>query len=483
MMLDIKTAYFLLGLFYIGLPASAYFYLSNRRTASINLWCLGGILNGLGLLAISFRPMMVGHFSTFFTFTLVNTFVVAGYSLRIQSLRIDMNKPIPNYMLIGFILLFTLIYQLSVSLTDTLAPRVLLGLSVVAVMLFELARTGQSYLKYFSLRRMGYLSFFYGLLGLTISIKVMLLLLGYESFDILRNSPINSVMTITAMLAVVYSNLGYVAVVLAKVEKAYEQSLIENIEMGNVLDKRNSFIKDLMRLQGFATVGTYGSTVVHEVLQPLTALRFGLENLESYILKSKDDDDTRERLAAVRKPAEKAIGVIENLRNFMVERNVIIKPVDVNLTFEEVIALVRPRVESLWVDILIESTISNATVLADQHQLERVFFNIINNALDAIDRSASPAKLRRILIKLSHVQQKQFVLIKIIDSGTGIREGNEAKIFEWLETKSGGMGIGLALSKMFVESWQGAISAYSANPDLDGLSGAVFELKLKSAKQ
>ena len=285
------------------------------------------------------------------------------------------------------------------------------------------------------------------------------------------------------MLAVVYSNLGYVAVVLAKVEKAYEQSLIENIEMGNVLDKRNSFIKDLMRLQGFATVGTYGSTVVHEVLQPLTALRFGLENLESYILKSKDDDDTRERLAAVRKPAEKAIGVIENLRNFMVERNVIIKPVDVNLTFEEVIALVRPRVESLWVDILIESTISNATVLADQHQLERVFFNIINNALDAIDRSASPAKLRRILIKLSHVQQKQFVLIKIIDSGTGIREGNEAKIFEWLETKSGGMGIGLALSKMFVESWQGAISAYSANPDLDGLSGAVFELKLKSAKQ
>jgi len=59
--------------------------------------------------------------------------------------------------------------------------------------------------------------------------------------------------------------------------------------------------------------------------------------------------------------------------------------------------------------------------------------------------------------------------------------GEEEKIFEWLETKSGGMGVGLALSKMLVESWQGAISAYSANPALDGLSGAVFELKLKSA--
>jgi hypothetical protein len=36
---------------------------------------------------------------------------------------------------------------------------------------------------------------------------------------------------------------------------------------------------------------------------------------------------------------------------------------------------------------------------------------------------------------------------------------------------------------MLVESWQGTIGAYSANTDMDGLSGAVFELKLKSAQQ
>jgi C4-dicarboxylate-specific signal transduction histidine kinase len=175
--------------------------------------------------------------------------------------------------------------------------------------------------------------------------------------------------------------------------------------------------------------------------------------------------------------------VIENLRNFMVERNVEVKPVDIRLTLEEVIALVHPRVRALGVDISIESTISNSAVLADQHQLERVFFNIINNALDAIDKRAIAWDMRRILIKLNHVQQKQFVLIKIIDSGPGIPEGEEARIFEWLETKSGGMGIGLSLCRMLVESWQGAISAYSAKPELDGLSGAVFELKLKSAKK
>lgn len=483
MLIDVKTAYFLLGFFYLVMPASAYFYLSNYRTSPVRLWCFGGFLNGVGLLMISFRPQLTASISEFFTYTFVNVLIVAGYSMRIQSLRMEIKRSLSNYVLIGFILSFGAIYQLCVVLGDSIQPRVIFALFSIALVLFNLAIVGKKYVDYFGLKRMGYISFFYGALGLTISVKLILLLLGYESYDILRNSIVNSVMTIIGMLAVIYSNLGYVAVVLAKVEKDYQKTLNENIEMSVALEKRNSTIKDLMRMQAFSTVGTYGSTVVHEALQPLTALRFGLENLETYILKNNDDPDVKERLSAVRKPADKAIGVIENLRNFMVERNVEVKPVDIRLTLEEVIALVHPRVRALGVDISIESTISNSAVLADQHQLERVFFNIINNALDAIDKAKIAGDMRRILVKLNHVQQKQFVLIKIIDSGPGIPEGEEARIFEWLETKSGGMGIGLSLCRMLVESWQGAISAYSAKPELDGLSGAVFELKLKSAKK
>lgn len=483
MLLDVKTAYFLLGFFYIVMPASAYFYLSNHRTTPVKLWCLGGFLNGIALLMISFRPLMMAYLPEFFSFTLVNVLIVAGYSIRIQSLRLEMNRQLSSYVLTGLILCFGIIYQLCVSFGDTIQPRVLFALFVIAILLFRLAIVGKWYIDYFGLKRMGYISFFYGALGLTISVKLMLLLLGYENYDILQNSAINSVMTITGMLAVVYSNLGYIAVVLGKVEQDYQKSLNENIEISNALEKRNASIKDLMRLQAFSTVGTYGATVVHEVLQPLTALRFSLENLESHIKKNKDDHEVHERLAAVRKPAEKAIGVIENLRNFMVERDVVVKPVDVHHTLEEVVTLVHSRVKALGVEIVIESSALNCNVQADQHQLERVFFNIINNALDSIERSANTNGLKRIVIKLSPIQQKQFVLIKIIDSGVGIHEGSENKVFEWLETKSGGMGIGLALSRMLVESWQGAISAYSANPNLDGLSGAVFELKLKSAKR
>ena len=483
MFIDVKTAYFLLGFLYVVMPTSAYFYLKNYRTEAVKFWCIGGLLNGIGLVVISFRPYMVLNFHEFFTFTLVNTMIVTGYTFRIQSLLTDMKRALSTPLLIGFIVLFMIGYHLCVIFGENLGPRVIFALSVITFLLFRLAWLGRAYEQYFQIKRMGYVTVIYGLLGLALLVKVLLLIFGLENYDVLQRSTINTVMTVTGILAVIYSNLGYIALVLAKVEKDHEVTLKKNKEMSKVLEKRNASIKDLMRLQAFSTVGTYGATVVHEVLQPLTALRFSLENLESHIQKNKDDHEVHERLAAVRKPAEKAICVIENLRNFMVERNVVVKPVDIHHALEEVVTLVHPRVKALGVEIVIESSAPNCNVQADQHQLERVFFNIINNALDSIERSANANGLKRVVIKLNPIQQKQYVLIKIIDSGVGIPEGSENKVFEWLETKSGGMGIGLALSRMLVESWQGAISAYSANPNLDGLSGAVFELKLKSAKR
>jgi C4-dicarboxylate-specific signal transduction histidine kinase len=103
--------------------------------------------------------------------------------------------------------------------------------------------------------------------------------------------------------------------------------------------------------------------------------------------------------------------------------------------------------------------------------------------LDAIEQSNNATPNKSILIKLQYIQQKQFVMVKVVDSGEGIPEGMESKIFNWMETSSGGMGIGLALSRMLVESWQGTLTAYTASVLVDGLSGAVFELKLRATQQ
>jgi signal transduction histidine kinase len=486
MFIDVKTAYFLLGFLYVVMPMSAYLYLKNYRSNAVKYWCFGGVLNGLGLVLISFRPYMLDHFPDFFTYTLVNMMIVTGYCMRIQSLRMDMKLSAPNYLMMAFILVFGIAYHLCVVFGDGLGPRVIFALSVISILLLTLAWNGKMYVGYFEIERMGFIAFIYAVLGFVIVAKVLLLIFGYEDPDVLNRSSINTILTVIGILAVIYSNLGYVALVLAKVEKDYKKSVADNREMSGLLEKRNVAIKEMMRAQAFSTVGAYGATVVHEVLQPLTALRFGLANLASYLSENKDikeDDEVKARLSSVSDPAERAIGVIENLRRFMVERNVEIKPVPIDEVLANVINLQQSRLSKLGVNFSVVSTISNGHVLADQHQLERVVFNLLNNALDAIEQSNNATPNKSILIKLQYIQQKQFVMVKVVDSGEGIPEGMESKIFNWMETSSGGMGIGLALSRMLVESWQGTLTAYTASVLVDGLSGAVFELKLRATQQ
>lgn len=269
-------------------------------------------------------------------------------------------------------------------------------------------------------------------------------------------------------------------VMLVKAEREGEASAQKSTKLLNALHKQTKVIKDLMRVQAFSVVGTYGSTVVHEVLQPLTAMRFALENLKMHVLKLSEDKITQERIEAVDSSAARAINVIENLRNFMVEREVQVGPVSLNSIMQEVLAITASRAKTLDVQIALKIN-DEVSVMANAHQLQRVLFNIVNNALDAIERNTDN-KTKRIFIKTQYVQQKQFVLIKIIDSGVGLQAKSQAEIFEWLSTTSNkGMGIGLALSKMLVESWRGHISAYNADAKVDGFSGAVFELKLQSA--
>lgn len=321
----------------------------------------------------------------------------------------------------------------------------------------------------------------YFLLSITLLVRSFLLWVGLEDLTPFKNSFPNTLVMLLGLLTVIYSNLAYVGVMLVRAEKEGAASAQRNTKLVSALDKQAKVIKDLMRVQAFSVVGTYGSTVVHEVLQPLTAMRFALENLKAHVLKLSKDKTTQARIEAVDSSAARAIAVIENLRNFIVEREVRIGPVLLNAIMREVLAITASRAKALDVKIVLKIK-GEISVMADGHQLQRVLFNIVNNALDAIERNSSSVAANQILIDTKYVQQKQFVLIKVIDTGVGLEAKDQVEIFEWLSTSSNkGMGIGLALSKMLVESWRGHISAYNADPKVDGLSGAVFELKLQSA--
>jgi signal transduction histidine kinase len=111
-------------------------------------------------------------------------------------------------------------------------------------------------------------------------------------------------------------------------------------------------------------------------------------------------------------------------------------------------------------------------VPGDRVQLQQVIFNLITNAIDAMDSIDRARSLR-----VTSENGSDCVVLKIADTGTGIASENIDRIFDtFFTTKSHGMGMGLAICRSIVESHGGTVSASPGSPH-----GAVFQVILPLA--
>ena len=103
----------------------------------------------------------------------------------------------------------------------------------------------------------------------------------------------------------------------------------------------------------------------------------------------------------------------------------------------------------------------------DRTQLIRVVTNLVKNAIQATKNTDSP----KILVDVQTVDTE--VLITVSDNGIGITEENKPKIFEpKFTTKTSGMGLGLAMVKNIMETYNGSINFTSQEG-----KGTVFTVR------
>lgn len=94
----------------------------------------------------------------------------------------------------------------------------------------------------------------------------------------------------------------------------------------------------------------------------------------------------------------------------------------------------------------------------DRTQLIRVVTNLVKNGIQSIPEGVAPE------IRVSLSEENNNVILKIRDNGIGIKDENKEKVFEpKFTTKSSGMGLGLAMVKNIVNTYNGSISFKSHN--------------------
>jgi signal transduction histidine kinase len=217
------------------------------------------------------------------------------------------------------------------------------------------------------------------------------------------------------------------------------------------------------------------ASISHELKQPLTAITMNgaavLQILERTPL---DLDELRSAATDIVEEGHHSNQIIDNIRILFGKATHREETVDLN-------GIVRRAVSTLHGELMRHKVISR-TALASKipaikghrTQLEEVIVNLCANSIEAM--SNVPANCRSLTIR-THDENGKAAVVEVEDTGPGVEPDTSARIFDaFFTTKSDGMGLGLALSRMIVERHNGRLTLASALP-----SGCVFRIELPAA--
>ena len=213
---------------------------------------------------------------------------------------------------------------------------------------------------------------------------------------------------------------------------------------------------ELAHVARVTTLSTLTASIAHEVNQPLS----GIITNASTCLRMLDADPPNvagARVTAQRtlRDGNRASDVITRLRALFGKQSATTESVDVNEGTREVIALSRSELESAGVILRTDLAEDLPRVTGDRVQLQQVILNLLRNASDAM--SGVDDRPRQLLIRTER-EGGDRVRVTVRDAGAGIEPQAMDKLFDaFYTTKSGGMGIGLSVSRSIVEKHHGRL--------------------------
>lgn len=233
-------------------------------------------------------------------------------------------------------------------------------------------------------------------------------------------------------------------------------------EIGKLVDEYNRMIAELetstlllARSERESAWREMAKQVAHEIKNPLTPMKLSVQHLQ----RAWDDEnvDWKKKLDQFTHTLVQQIDALSNIANEFSNFAKMPKTkkaiVDLNEIVENAVDLFK---ESGQVEITLENNTSTKEeslyIMADKEQLNQILNNLIKNGIQAMEK----AEAGKIEVRISE-NAKNFI-VEVQDDGSGIKEEEYDKIFAPnFTTKTGGMGLGLALVKNMIENSGGSV--------------------------
>ncbi len=230
---------------------------------------------------------------------------------------------------------------------------------------------------------------------------------------------------------------------------------------------------ELFHVRRLTELGQLLSALVHEVNQPLAAIG-NYSGATKRLLTAGNIAAAQTILQKIVEQTERAHLIIQRLRNFVKKGDSEQRPEYLPALIQEGVALttVSFKTEQLVVQMKLDPELP--LVVADRVQIQQVLFNLLRNALEAMEQSA-----RREIVITTGPSGADRVEVGVADTGPGLPPQVRANLFQpFVTTKESGMGVGLSICHSIVEGHGGRLWA-DDNPG----GGTTFRFTLARAPQ
>jgi PAS domain S-box-containing protein len=232
---------------------------------------------------------------------------------------------------------------------------------------------------------------------------------------------------------------------------------------------------ELTHLTRIMTMGEITSSIAHEINQPLGAIvNYGSACLRLINTGSAEVTDIATALSEIVNDANRASAIIAQIRAHSKKALPEMVALEVKDLVTEILPLVRHELNARR--IILKTVLSDdlSPVMGDRIQLQQVLLNLVINGMEAMHQVPEDRRHLSITAQSQVSEGKRFILIAVTDTGVGLPQEDQPKLFEaFYTTKAEGMGMGLAISRSIVEAHGGRLWA-TPNTDV----GATFQFVL-----
>lgn len=315
-------------------------------------------------------------------------------------------------------------------------------------------------------------------------IRLEELLIGSGSFSSWDYTWKSNFLVVGHLTAIIFVNIGYAGIVLERSARTEAlaregQRLAEDASRITMkaLEERDQMVMINSQFAAMSGASMFAATIIHEITQPLQAIVLGVHNA---LREAEGMPHVKLALGNINQQASDCNAIIQSLRTIMSRGQVQNEQVDLVVLTGEVLPVIKSQCKRRAIALNVQLLSSKLEVNANATLYKRIVFNLITNAIEALEEKAMPN--REVWVALKSLGERAVLEVR---DNSGKVSAIEDLTFETLagSTKPTGMGLGLMLCGRIATSWNGKLLARTDSSGPDHLTIFSLELPLASSAE